>query len=93
VLDDAQILVNLDQILSAQSKFKENLRLLQQSIVGREEPWGTDQILRLKEVVHVTELSRSTIYKSISEGLFPTSINLGSRASKIEEWLTGIGKS
>lgn len=37
-------------------------------------------ILRLPEVKRLTGLSRSTIYKMISEGKFPRSVSLGSRA-------------
>jgi prophage regulatory protein len=49
-------------------------------------------ILRLPTVKDRTGLSRSTIYLRISEGTFPKSISLGSRAvgwieSEINEWL------
>jgi prophage regulatory protein len=49
-------------------------------------------ILRLPEVKKRTGLSRSTIYVRISEGSFPSSINLGCRAvgwleNEVEEWI------
>lgn len=52
------------------------------------------RILRCKEVMAMTGLSRSTIYAMMSEGTFPASIKLSKRAvgwreSKILEWLDG----
>lgn len=50
------------------------------------------QLIRLKEVIALTSLSRSSIYKFISEGRFPKSVSLGDRAvawikEEIEEWI------
>ena len=50
------------------------------------------QILRLKDVIAMTELSRSTIYLRMEQDKFPQQINLGSRAvgwisSEIKEWI------
>ncbi|WP_417884329.1 AlpA family phage regulatory protein [Vibrio rumoiensis] len=50
------------------------------------------QLIRLKEVTALTSLSRSSIYKFISEGRFPKSVSLGDRAvawikEEIEEWI------
>ena len=50
------------------------------------------RIMRLKEVMTVTGLGRSTIYKYISEGQFPEQISLGARAvgwvdSEIDDWV------
>ncbi len=50
------------------------------------------QILRLKDVIEMTGLSRSTIYLRMEQGNFPQQINLGSRAvgwisSEIKEWI------
>ena len=50
------------------------------------------RIIRLKEVIDSTGLSRSTIYKYISEGSFPKSLDLGGRAvgwleSEIQDWI------
>ena len=55
------------------------------------------KILELSEVMKVTRLSRSTIYKRMREGTFPDQIKLGEsergerkvvwRESEIEGWL------
>lgn len=50
------------------------------------------KIMRLPEVIHMTGLSRSTIYLRMAKGSFPLTISLGERAvgwllSDIEEWL------
>ena len=50
-------------------------------------------IYRLPEVKQRTGLQRSTIYKLMSDGLFPRSVSLGARAvgwfeAEIEEWIT-----
>ena len=39
-----------------------------------------NKIIRLSEVITCYGLSKSTIYKRISDGLFPKPINLGGRA-------------
>ncbi|HAT1802603.1 TPA: helix-turn-helix transcriptional regulator [Legionella pneumophila] len=49
-------------------------------------------ILRLETVKKHTGMSRSNIYKLMSEGLFPKSISLGARAvgwieAEINEWI------
>ena len=50
------------------------------------------RFLRLKEVIELTGLSRSTIYKYIDEGLFPRSVPLGGRAvawvdQEVQDWV------
>lgn len=50
------------------------------------------KILRLKQVMEKTGLSRSTIYAYISDGFFPKQIILGIRSvgwieDDIEQWL------
>ena len=50
------------------------------------------QIIRLKDVIALTGLSRSTIYLRMVQGKFPKNINLGSRAvgwisSEVNEWI------
>ena len=50
------------------------------------------KIMRLPEVIHMTGLSRSTIYLRMAKGSFPLTSSLGERAvgwllSDIEEWL------
>ena len=52
----------------------------------------TERIIRLKEVMARTGLSRSTIYLHIKEQLFPKPINLGVRSvgwleSEIDAWI------
>lgn len=50
------------------------------------------RIIRLKEVMDKTGLSRSTIYRQITEGIFPLSVPLGGKAkgwleSEVEGWI------
>jgi prophage regulatory protein len=49
-------------------------------------------IYRLRDVMRITALSRSTIYRRIAEGRFPAPIHLGGRASgwanlALQEWI------
>jgi prophage regulatory protein len=51
----------------------------------------TDRMLRLKEVVALTSLSRSKLYTLIAEGGFPRQISAGSKSprwleSEIQAW-------
>jgi prophage regulatory protein len=36
---------------------------------------------RLRDVIRITALSRSTVYRRVAEGRFPAPVNLGGRAS------------
>lgn len=50
------------------------------------------RILRLKEVLYITGLSRSSVYKFIEDGHFPKSLSLGARRvgwleADIENWI------
>jgi len=50
------------------------------------------RILRLKAVMELTGLGRSTIYKYIKEGIFPARVALGSKSigfleSEIQGWI------
>lgn len=50
------------------------------------------RLIRLPEVINLTGLSRSSIYKYISENTFPQSVSLGERAcawveSEVQEWV------
>lgn len=50
------------------------------------------RILRMKMVVEITGLARSTVYKYIAEGIFPKPITLGSRSvgwveSEVFAWI------
>lgn len=44
-------------------------------------PSPTPAFYRLRDVMRITALSRSTIYRRIAEGRFPTPVHLGGRAS------------
>ncbi len=50
------------------------------------------RFLKLKEVMALTALGRSSIYKFMEENRFPKSVSLGDRAvawveSEVEEWM------
>ncbi|ELR66126.1 Transcriptional regulator [Photobacterium marinum] len=50
------------------------------------------RFMRLKEVMNVTGLSRSSIYNFMAEGTFPKSVPLGGRAvawveDEVQEWM------
>lgn len=52
------------------------------------------RLMKITEVMDMTALGRSTIYKFIAEGKFPKSIPLGDRAvawleSDVEDWILG----
>lgn len=51
-----------------------------------------DRILRIKSVLELTGLSRSTLYRKIEEGRFPKQINIaerciGWRQSAVRAWM------
>ncbi|WP_133012441.1 AlpA family phage regulatory protein [Marinomonas flavescens] len=53
------------------------------------------RLMRLKEVMRQTALSRSTIYNRMSEGRFPKTVKIGERAvawleCEIEDWIEEI---
>ncbi|PSU99260.1 AlpA family transcriptional regulator [Photobacterium kishitanii] len=50
------------------------------------------RFIRLKEVMYVTGLGRSSIYNYMAEGRFPKTVSLGGRAvawveSEITDWM------
>lgn len=50
------------------------------------------RILRMKQVIEITGLARSTIYKFVTDGGFPKPIPLGDRCvgwldSEIQDWI------
>lgn len=50
------------------------------------------RIIRLREVMATTGLARSTVYKYISEGLFPKPVSLGERCvgwveEEVQDWV------
>ena len=52
------------------------------------------KFIKLRDVMELTSLARSTIYKFVAEGTFPKQVVLGSNCvawveSEIHEWLEG----
>jgi len=47
----------------------------------RTDPQVTPAFYRLRDVIRISALSRSTIYRRIAEGRFPPPVTLGGRAS------------
>jgi len=50
------------------------------------------KLLKLKDVISMTSLSKASIYRQLNAGTFPSPIRLGPRAvawvmSEIEEWI------
>ncbi|MEZ8196061.1 AlpA family transcriptional regulator [Vibrio cortegadensis] len=50
------------------------------------------RLIRLKEVINQTALSRSAIYRQMNAGEFPQSVSLGDRAvawveAEVQEWI------
>lgn len=48
-------------------------------------PTSCEKLLRLGDVMERTALSRSSIYKKIKDGEFPSPIKVGIRASRWQE--------
>lgn len=53
---------------------------------------GVDRLLRLKQVLSIIGLCRTTLYSKIHRGEFPAPVSLGARAvgwpsSAIQEWV------
>lgn len=53
------------------------------------------RLIRLKEVINLTALSRSSIYKKMNDDEFPKSVSLGDRAvawieSDVIEWIENM---
>ena len=50
------------------------------------------RLIRLRDVIEATGLSRSCIYKYINEGKFPRSVTVGGRSvrwveSEVQDWI------
>ncbi len=50
------------------------------------------RILRMKTVIEITGLARSTVYKYVAEGIFPKPLALGGRSvgwleSEVHSWI------
>ena len=72
-----------------ESKQKACLKLIKDIIMQYTKP---PRLLRLSELIKITCLSKSTIYKFMAAGAFPKSISLGSRSVawldvEIQEWI------
>jgi prophage regulatory protein len=55
----------------------------------------TDYLLRLRDVIEKTSLSRSTIYRRIDDKTFPKPVKVGDfavrwKSSAIDGWITGL---
>jgi prophage regulatory protein len=56
------------------------------------------RLLRIREVLHLTGLTRSTMYSYIPRGLFPAQIKIGLKASawrldEVEAWIEARTKA
>lgn len=65
----------------------ENLSTQSSSTVG----YSIPMFYRMREVLRMTALSRSTLYRRIADGTFPAPVSLGGsakgwRRSDLEEW-------
>lgn len=54
-----------------------------------------DRFIDLKEVVHLTALSKTTIYKMVKEGRFPAQLNTGAvrvvwSHNDVQGWIRSI---
>jgi len=51
-----------------------------------------NRLMRLKEVIHTSSLSRASIYSFMEQGAFPQSVSLGARAigwrsQDVQNWI------
>ena len=46
-----------------------------------------DRILRIEDVLEMTGLSRSSLYRRVKDGTFPASLRLGGETSRAVGWL------
>lgn len=56
-------------------------------------PKNNIRLIRFREVLAMTGLSRSSVYRFIEENQFPSQVQLGGRAvawveSEVQEWIT-----
>ena len=57
-----------------------------------------DKLIRLKDVLRLVGLSRSTLYRKMGNGTFPESVQLGERVvawweGEVREWMASRPKS
>lgn len=98
IVNDSDMLESFNQQRPLSEIQKELIRLVVRETVQevlREQPQvepGLDRILRLPELVRITGMCRSSVYRYVSEGNFPKPIKLGIRSvgwreSQINKWL------
>lgn len=63
-----------------------------QAIEDHQRDAGGERMLRLRDVMHATGLSRSTIYRSVGAGAMPRPVQITARCiawpeSKIRAWI------
>jgi prophage regulatory protein len=66
--------------------------VLRQQRIATSASSATPAFYRLRDVMRITALSRSTIYRRITEGRFPAPVHLGGRASgwsrtSLQQWI------
>ncbi|EGQ9634503.1 AlpA family transcriptional regulator [Vibrio cholerae] len=67
--------------------------MLLTNVRGVTMPKNNIRLIRFREVLAMTGLSRSSVYRFIEENQFPTQVQLGGRAvawveSEVQEWIT-----
>ena len=67
--------------------------MAEQTEQNADEPRRVTRLIRLKEVQHRVGLGRSTIYRWMSEGIFPKPVSLGGHAvawieEDVEAWIS-----
>jgi prophage regulatory protein len=72
-------------------------RSQQQLAPNRAEPFPPNALLRLKDVGRLVGLSRTTIYKRMSDGTFPLPLRVSERSVRwrmqdLQEWTAGLAK-
>jgi prophage regulatory protein len=69
----------------------------QQMAPNRTQPFPPNALLRLKDICRLVGLSRSTIYKRVSDGTFPRPLRVSERSVRwrmqdILEWTAGLAE-
>ncbi|EGR4117203.1 AlpA family transcriptional regulator [Vibrio cholerae] len=62
------------------------------NLIGVNMPENNIRLIRFREVLTMTGLSRSSLYRFIEENQFPTQVQLGGRAvawveGEVQEWI------
>ncbi|MGE4370689.1 MAG: helix-turn-helix transcriptional regulator [Burkholderiaceae bacterium] len=57
-----------------------------------------DRLIRIEELMHITSLNRTSIYREIGRGAFPRPVKVTGRAtawleSEVNGWLAGLGRA